>query len=142
MAVAGKRKGDEATQGEDKESKVLKNNLCTYFKRQSEGLYAKTTEEDKALAKKAQTQYQAMPDNEKIQFAKAFQANKHSKNFQWVKDFTDSLVAKKKTLDAGVEKYMTRSFAIKGYMYDALLSVGASPTKWMPLHSYGGSPHN
>ena len=104
--AANKRKGDEATQGEDKETKIMKNNLSTYFKRQSEGFYAKTSNEDIALAKKAQTQYQAMPDNEKVQFAKAFQANKGSKNFQWVKDFTDTLVAKKKTLDAKVEKCM------------------------------------
>jgi transcription termination factor NusB len=132
--MAIKRKTEDVPQDQDPNAKARKNNLCTYFQRQASGFYSKTTEEDRALAKQSQTQYKAMPDNEKIEFAKAFQANKHSKHFQWMKDFTDSLVTRKKTLDAAVEKYMTRSFAIKGYMHDALLSVGGIP------QNYGGCP--
>lgn len=105
----------------------MKNNLTTYFERQVSGFYSNTSEEDRLVASKSQAHYKQMDDHEKFEFAKAFQANKHSKQIQWMKDFTDTLVTKKKTTEAGTEKYMTRSFAIKGYMPDALWSVGASP---------------
>ena len=126
--MAAKRKNNEISTGEDEHAKVLKNNLTTYFRRQASGFYTKTSPEDQAVAKEAQQKYKAMSNAHKTEFAKAFQANKGTKNFQWMKDFCDTLQTKKITSDTAVEKYMTRSFAIKWCMHDALLSVGASPT--------------
>ena len=113
--TGSKRKATE----ENDTDKVLKNNLTTYFRRQASGFYKNTSEEDVAIAKNSQTQYKGMSKTEQLAFAKAFQANKHSKSFQWMKDFTDSLSVKTQTSDKALEKYMTRSFAIKGYMRDA-----------------------
>ena len=143
--MANKRKSSEIPQGDDEQTKVLKNNLCTYFRRQASGFYKNTTDEERAQIKDAQQKYKAMSNAEKTDFAKAFQANKHSKSFQWMKEFVDTLQTKKNTSDSALEKYMTRSFAIKGCMRDTLLSVGAFPTIiiWrMPPSIYGGSPHN
>ena len=114
--TASKRKAAEEV---DETNKTLKNNLCTYFRRQTNGFYKNTSEEEQSIARNSQTQYKGMSKTEQIAFAKAFQANKHSKSFQWIKDFTDTLQTKTKTSDKAVEKYMTRSFAIKGYMRDA-----------------------
>ena len=74
--MALKRQSDSQ---EVPDAKVLKNNLSTYFRRQVSGFYTKTGEEDRQLAKKAQAQYKAMSDNEKLEFAQAFQSNKHNK---------------------------------------------------------------
>ena len=129
--VAAKRKTECAPQDEPsaKVQTVLKNNLSTYFQRQASGWYVKTTPEQKCQAMAAQAQYKTMSETSRMDFVKAFQANKHSKNFQWMKEFTDTLVIKNKTTDVARHKYMTRSFAIKGYMHDALWSLGASPMK-------------
>ena len=112
--MAVKRKSAERT--EEEKNSYLKNNLTTYFQRQVSGYYSKTSEEDRKLCETHQLQYKAMADHDKLDFAKSFQANKQTKSFQWMKDFTDRLVTRKKSVETTKQKYMTRSFAIKGSM--------------------------
>jgi hypothetical protein len=109
--------------------KRLRSNLTTYFQRQVSGYYAKTTEKERKEVKGHQDHYMTLAEADKNEFAKAFQSNKHTKNLQWMKDYTDSLTTKRFSTEKKKAKYMTRSFAIKGYMHDALWSVGASPIR-------------
>ena len=125
---------------EDNASKVMKNNLTTYFQRQSSGYYKKTTEADKLKVEQAQTRYMAMPEDDKLDFAKSFQNNKGQKGFQWMKDFTDSLEIKKKTTESQVEKYMTRIFAIKGPVVPIVVRGGFPQELTCLGFSMGASP--
>jgi hypothetical protein len=144
---AKKRSEEEQVQEEsgDKKRKLMRNNLTTYFSRQVSGYYSKTTEEDRKTCKMYKDQYQNMAEADKLEFAKAFQSNKQTKNVQWMKDFSDSLVTARKSTETAKEKYMTRTFALKGYMHDAMWSVGASPIRdisWglPPYVELGGLP--
>jgi len=110
---ASKRKAPEGVPQERAE-KVMKNDLATFFNRQKNGFYKRTSDEDRKMASDALEKYNAMEDKDKIEFAKCFQQNKGTKHFQWIKDFTDSLLIKKKSTEGVMEKYMTRSFVTKG----------------------------
>ena len=115
MATGGnKRKAPEGCPQANEE--VLKNNLATYFNRHQpgSGYYKRTSEEDRKVASDAQEKYNAMAESDKVEFAKCFLQTKGTKHFQWMKDFTDSLLIKKKSTEGGLEKYTTRSFATKG----------------------------
>ena len=114
-----KRKADELAQEDEQESKdrqneecALKKNLVTYFRRQVGGHRVKTSEDDRNIIKKCQGAYHGMGEAQKLEFAQAFKANKRSGSFQWMKEYTESLVTRKTTTTAAREKYMTRSFAI------------------------------
>ena len=68
--------------------------------------------EDKVLINNGKRAYETMNSAQKLEFAMAFKANKRTTTFQWMKEYTDSLVTMKKTTNSAMEKYMTRSFAI------------------------------
>ena len=72
----------------------------------------RTSPEDKVLINNGKKAYETMNDAQKVEFAMAFKANKRTSTFQWMKEYTDSLVTVKKTTNSAMEKYMTRSFAI------------------------------
>lgn len=72
----------------------------------------RTSPENKVLINNGKKAYETMNDAQKLEFAMAFKANKRTSTFQWMKEYTDSLVTKKTTQNSATEKYMTRSFAI------------------------------
>jgi hypothetical protein len=126
---------------EDNASKAMKNNLTTYFQRQSTGHFKKTSEGDRLKIQQAQGQYLAMNEDDKLDFAKSFQNNRGQKGFLWMKEFTDSLEIKKKTTESALEKYMTRSFAIKGSVVPMVVR-GGFPQELTCLGFFnGGIPH-
>ena len=112
--MPAKRKSEEEQLQEvdPQTEKRMRSNLTTYFQRQVSGYYAKTTEKERKEVKGHQDHYVKLSETEKNEFAKAFQSNKHTKNLQWMKDYTDSLVTKRASKETAKEKYMTRSFAI------------------------------
>ena len=53
--------------------------------------------------------YQGLDITEQNTFVQKFADTKGSKNFGWMKDFSDTLENKKTTIENYTEKYMTRS---------------------------------
>lgn len=133
-----KRKAAEACPEKMAETR-MKADLSTYFKRATTGFYKKITPEDKKTLEDGQHKYQNMTASDQLEFAKCFQANKKSKGFGWVREFTDSLTIKKKTSEGGLQKYMTRSFATyRGSLMP--WSMGASPMRALSCIRQWGLP--
>ena len=84
------------------------NDCKTFFTRMAKGFYKKASAQEKKDAQDALDTYQELEDDEKKDFVQAFKTNKGSKNFGWVKDFSDRLASRKTTKEEVLEKYMTR----------------------------------
>ena len=117
--ASAKREADElaprdeqSSKAQHKEEQTIKNNLQTFFRRQVGGHMVRTSPEDKVLINNGKKAYETMNGAQKLESAMAFKANKRTSTFQWMKEYTDSLVTKKNTTITAMEKYMTRSFAI------------------------------
>ena len=115
IMASTKRKADELPPKDEQSSRAQQrvvNDLTTFFRRQLGGHYVKTSPDNKVLINNGKGAYETMNSAQKLEFAMAFKANKRTSTFQWMKEYTDSLVTMKKTTNSAMEKYMTRSFAI------------------------------
>ena len=93
-------------------AKQITNDLKTYLARTESGFYKKATDEQIALAKVAAKEFEAMDETGKTNFAKQFVANKHTKNFNWVKEYIDLRRHEKQVVEGITEKYCTRIGAL------------------------------
>ncbi len=83
---------------------------CThYFSRIVEGKVEKATSEEIEQAKLALATMKKLDETGKLDFAKAFYSNKCSKNFGFVKDYSERVIASKTVTEKIEENYMTRT---------------------------------
>jgi hypothetical protein len=122
------------------------NNVVSFFKRQANGFYKKTSAESRVKAQEVSQSYDDMNNLDKAEFGRLFLANKHTKTFHWAKDFTDTLDQKKQTREKVTEKYMTRTYCtIRGDGLGTSVDGGDPPyrVRFAPLCEHGGCvcPH-
>jgi hypothetical protein len=141
-----KRPAEEEASGTPaKEAKysdsALKSQCRHFFGRRASGQTKKTTTEERKEAEEACTTYDRLDEQDKLQFAKAFCSNKHSKSFGFVKEYTEKVLASKKVCEKLEENYFTRisnTFCRKIIMRNLLIncpnSENALSVSTMRLH--------
>ena len=87
----------------------LKSQCKNYFKSVSEGKVAKATEEQVKEATQAVQTMNQLPDEEKVNFAKAFFSAKQTKDFGFLKDYVEKVTAKKVEKEVVLENYFART---------------------------------
>ena len=86
----------------------LKSHASHYFKRVAGGHVRKSTPQDKKEAEQALATLSVLDEGEKVQFAKAFQANKATKSFGFIREYSEKVTAAKSVKEGVNEKYMSR----------------------------------
>ena len=118
----GKRAIEKAIEGQPQEKKktdaksqgVERSQMLTFFKRQATGYYVKASDQAKENAKLALATYPDLADEEKDDFLTNWKQSKTTKNFSFVKDFSDVLKSRKEVKEEVFEKYMSRTLAHMG----------------------------
>jgi len=88
---------------------MLKGQVTTYFTRFVTGKVKKAGDEEVANAKEALATFSALDEGEKVGFAQAFAANKSTKSFGFIRDYSEKVKATKSVTEVVKEKYMTRT---------------------------------
>ena len=100
--AAAKKPRDEAT--------VAKGEFVTFLTRVKDGKYKKrSSDQDRAEAAETLQQYHTLAQEDKSSFAMAYFSNKDKKDFQWARDFIQSVTVSKVDEEACNSKYMTRN---------------------------------
>ena len=84
-------------------------NAHTLMKRMAEGKVAKASAENVADAKIALDVYKGLTKDDRLEFAKKVEASKGTKQYNWVRTFTESLRAQKRIAEGVIENYYTRT---------------------------------
>ena len=86
----------------------LKSQTLQYFK--TVATKKKATAAEKEEAATAVSTFEQLGFQEKAEFARSFHSNKNSKNFGFVKEYSERLTATKSTTEACQENYFTRIY--------------------------------
>ena len=87
---------------------AMKSQCVGYFNRVANGQAKRATAEEIAQAKEALQTMAGLPKCDQDSFAKCFFDNKRSKNFGFIKDYTEKVQAAKQVTQAINENYLTR----------------------------------
>ena len=87
---------------------AMKSQCRHFFKRCASGEMKKASDEEITQAKEALATYDSLQCEDQTAFAKAFFSNKGSKQFGFVKDYTEKFSAAKKVTQSIQENYFTR----------------------------------
>ena len=113
----GQPPADEAADTKDDNKRVaetqltpaqMKSRCVCYFNRVADGKVQKATPEEIAQAKEALSTMAGLPRSDQDSFAKSFFCSRHTKNFGFVKDYTEKVQASKQVTQAINENYLTR----------------------------------
>ena len=106
--TAKKKKTDAQSQG------IQRSQMLTFYKRQATGYYVKASDQVKENAKLALATYPDLAGEEQADFLTNWKQSKNTKNFSFVKDFSDVLKSRKEVKEEVFEKYMSRTLAHMG----------------------------
>jgi len=113
-AIEAQPQGKDEEQTAKKKQGIQRSEMLTFFKRQASGYYAHATDQAKENAKLALATYPDLAGEEQADFLTNWKQSKNTKNFSFVKDFSDVLKSRKEVKEEVFEKYMSRTLAHMG----------------------------
>ena len=106
------QKPEEGAESAAKQAKytdgALKSQCKGYFQRLANGSAQKAGADQVNEAKEALSTFEALEEEDKVKFAKAFYSNKGTKTFGFVKDYSEKMKSSKTSEQSVNENYFTR----------------------------------